>query len=78
MSTTIPPWARALLLADRAVHSSVRLAALVRTEILLAGLSADAREAVNAAVSHDAEVPGATTRVVLRLRGRGLVAGAPT
>ena len=28
MSKTIPAWARALLLADRAVHSTVRLAAL--------------------------------------------------
>lgn len=50
MSKTIPVWARALLLADRAVHSTVRLAALVRTELLLAGLSTDEREAVNAAV----------------------------
>jgi hypothetical protein len=63
MSTTIPPWARALLLADRAVHSSVRLAALVRTELLLAGLSADAREAVNAAVfsAEDTYAPGGPT-----------------
>lgn len=60
MSKTIPAWARALLLADRAVHSSVRLAALVRTELLLAGLSEDEREAVNAAVfsAEDTYSPG--------------------
>ncbi len=60
MSKTIPAWARALLLADRAVHSTVRLAALVRTELLLAGLSEDEREAVNAAVfsAEDTYSPG--------------------
>jgi len=60
MSKIIPAWARALLIADRAVHSTVRLAALVRTELLLAGLSADEREAVNAAVfsAEDTYSPG--------------------
>lgn len=60
MSTKVPAWARALLMADRAVHSTVRLAALVRTELLLAGLSADEREAVNAAVfsAEDTYAPG--------------------
>ena len=63
MTTTIPAWARALLLADRAVHSSVRLAALVRTELLLAGLSDGEREAVNAAVfsAEDTYAPGGPT-----------------
>ena len=61
--TTIPAWARALLLADRAVHSTVRLAALVRTELLLAGLSPGEREAVNAAVfsAEDTYAPGGPT-----------------
>ena len=69
MTTTIPAWARALLLADRAVHSSVRLAALVRTELLLAGLSTAEREAVNAAVfsAEDTYSPG---RGLGRLRQR--------
>jgi hypothetical protein len=60
MAAVIPGWARALLLADRAVHSTVRLAALVRTELLLAGLSAAEREAVNAAVfsAEDTYAPG--------------------
>ncbi|TAK24825.1 MAG: class I SAM-dependent methyltransferase [Myxococcaceae bacterium] len=63
MTTPIPAWARALLLADRAVHSSVRLAALVRTELLLAGLSTAEREAVNAAVfsAEDTYSPGGPT-----------------
>jgi SAM-dependent methyltransferase len=61
--TTIPTWARALLLADRAVHSTVRLAALVRTELLLAGLSPGEREAVNATVfsAEDTYAPGGPT-----------------
>src|SRR4051812_42942522 len=63
MATPIPHWARALLLLDRAVHSTVRLAALARTELLLAGLSADEREAVNAAVfsAEDTYSPGGPT-----------------
>ncbi|MDO9021187.1 MAG: hypothetical protein Q8S73_18820 [Deltaproteobacteria bacterium] len=63
MSTAIPPWARALLLADRVLHSSARFAALVRTELLLAGLSAEQREAVNAAVfsAEDTYAPGGPT-----------------
>lgn len=63
MPTTVPTWARALLLADRAVHSTVRLAALARAELLLAGLSADEREAVNAAVfsAEDTYAPGGPT-----------------
>lgn len=60
MTHRIPRWARALLLADRAVHSAVRFAALLRTEILLAGTDTDAREAINTAVfdAEDTYAPG--------------------
>jgi hypothetical protein len=60
MAAVIPAWARAVLRVDRAVHSTVRLAALVRSELLLAGLSAVEREAVNAAVfsAEDTYAPG--------------------
>ncbi|MDB4932974.1 MAG: hypothetical protein JWM10_5458 [Myxococcaceae bacterium] len=60
MAAVVPVWARALLLVDRAVLSTVRLAALVRTELLLAGLSTSEREAVNAAVfsAEDTYAPG--------------------
>lgn len=60
MSAPIPRWIRALLLADRAVHSTVRLAALLRTELLLAGADAPTRDAVNARVfsAEDTYAPG--------------------
>lgn len=63
MSATIPRWARALLLLDRAVHSTVRLAALARSEVLLAGLDPAQRDAVNAAVfsAEDTYSPGGPT-----------------
>lgn len=58
--STIPPWIRALLAVDRVVHSSVRLAALVRSEVLLAGADAATRHAVNAQVfsAEDTYTPG--------------------
>ncbi|MFO0624322.1 MAG: hypothetical protein U0325_01795 [Polyangiales bacterium] len=60
MNPPIPRWIRALLLADRAVHSTVRLAALLRTELLLAGADARTRDAVNALVfsAEDTYAPG--------------------
>lgn len=58
--TPLRPWVRALLVADRAVHSSVRLAALLRAELLLAALDEDERAAVNAEVfsAEDTYAPG--------------------
>lgn len=63
MNLPIPRWIRALLLADRAVHSTVRLAALLRTELLLAGADAPTRHAVNARVfsAEDTYAPGGPT-----------------
>ena len=63
MTMRIPVWGRALLLTDRAVHSAVRLAALLRTELLLAGIEPAARDAVNAAVfdAEDTYAPGGPT-----------------
>lgn len=54
------PWVRALLLADRVVHSSVRAAALLRSELLLAALDEAERAAVNARVfsAEDTYAPG--------------------
>ncbi len=63
MNLPIPRWIRALLLADRAVHSTVRLAALLRSELLLAGADAPTRHAVNARVfsAEDTYAPGGPT-----------------
>lgn len=59
----VPLWARALLLADRAALSAARVAALLRTELLLAGADAATREAITAAVfsAEDTYAPGGPT-----------------
>jgi len=56
----LPRWIRALLVTDRAVHSTVRLAALVRSELLLAGTGPATRHAINARVfsAEDTYTPG--------------------
>ncbi len=89
---TVPAWIRALLAADRAVHSTVRIAALVRTELLLAGSDPATRHAVNARVfsAEDTYTPGgpafahglfaweraALTHPAFPRRGRVLLGGA--